>query len=326
MLPFGYVDVRIDAVNLMLNNDVFGQNIPIAEARLSSIVGVAQSTSEAVRCSMEITFDTVYHNLRLMAWEPAIEPWRCRMEVYLPKVSWRETKNGYNIDTRADTEYGGSTSNTGGGRTAVSSDSDFKGSNRLPVPDLQPRTSSLSGFSDVSERDINYYSENPGAWQSATTTHVSRNSQAQSSSSEALLGGLGEWAGDKVGSGANSSADLVKHRPSIAITSMSTLNINVTEAVVENFMEVSKGWKLVADQMQALKKQINDRRQSLLRKTSTEFVRTPVESTKSSASVSTTPGSLEREQISLYRIRNETGTSSKVLGLKWKREKYAIAT
>ena len=95
---------------------------------------------------------------------------------------------------------------------------------------------------------------------------MSRNSQAQSSSSEALLGGLGEWAGDKVGSGVNSSADLVKHRPSIAITSMSTLNINVTEAVVENFMEVSKGWKLVADQMQALKKQINDRRQSLLRK------------------------------------------------------------
>ena len=51
MLPYGNVDVRIDAVNLMLNNDVFGQNIPIAEARLSSIFGVAQSTKEAVRCS-----------------------------------------------------------------------------------------------------------------------------------------------------------------------------------------------------------------------------------------------------------------------------------
>ena len=40
------------------------------------------------------------------------------MEVYLPKASLEgNTKNGYNIDTRADTEYGGSTSNTGGGRT-----------------------------------------------------------------------------------------------------------------------------------------------------------------------------------------------------------------
>jgi hypothetical protein len=328
IVPRGHLDVRIDAVNLMLNNDVFGQNIPIAEARLSSVVGIAESTSEAVRCSMEITFESVYHNLRLMAWEPAIEPWRCRMESYFPKAISEDSglKTSWGIGSPGNAENVGTTSATGGGTTAISSDSsDVRNINRrLPSRGLRQRTmSGHSGLSDLSERDVNYTSEHAGTWGSGTVTPAARDSPVMSGSGSGSpvmgMNGLGKWAGDHVGAEDSASGDLVTHRPSIAITSTSTLNFNVTEAVVENFVEVSKGWKLVAEQQQARKKQLYERKQSLLRKAGNIFMRTPTglsgtSSVTASPAANATPGSLEREQFSLYRIRNETGLALKFWG------------
>ncbi len=324
IVPYGHLDVRIAAINLMLNNDVFGQNIPIAEARLASVVGIAESTSGAVRCSMEITFESVYHNLRLMAWEPAIEPWRCRMEAYLPKAnskdgnlnaSWSTGDQGY-------AEKSGVLSAAGGGTTAISSEtSDSRAISKGSSRGLRQRTSGLSGLSDLSERDANYASENTGAWESGTVTPAARESPITSGigSPATGLNGLGEWAGDRVGAEGSASADLVTHRPSIAVSSTSTLNINVTEAVVENFLAVSKGWKVVAEQQQTRKKQIYERKQSMLRKAGNAYMRTPAGSLAASRpakspETDTSSGSLEREQFSLYRVRNETGLALKFWG------------
>ena len=85
-IPLGNLLVVSDSFKVTLTNDLYGQNTPLAEVSLKTISGLVESTQELIHGKLGFKFGADYHNLKLMAWEPFIEPWSATVDVAIPRT------------------------------------------------------------------------------------------------------------------------------------------------------------------------------------------------------------------------------------------------
>ena len=161
--------VCISACNVMLNNDVYGQNIPIAEARTSDVRFRLRAKGNKVMTRTEMTLESVYHNLRLMAWEPCMEPWRCSVTTSFPrKMKYISAASSNNEEmhsaNNSESDYysgqtsGRSTPNTTSStnRSTASSFSSFSSSFSSNERDIMGNSSNLPSIAIDSDLTLNF--------------------------------------------------------------------------------------------------------------------------------------------------------------------------
>ena len=85
--PLGKLTVLSSTLKITLTNDLHGQNTPLAEVMLNSMSADIHSTEEVVTANLSLEFGADYHNLKLMTWEPLMEPWVASFDVTVPLQS-----------------------------------------------------------------------------------------------------------------------------------------------------------------------------------------------------------------------------------------------